>query len=612
MTTGATGTPMRKSDVPLDMDIITAAEISRSAARDIPDLLRQVRGVTVRRNGNGWADVSIRGYNQPMASRVLVLLNGRPVYEEDYGFVVWDAIPVQLSEIQQIEIVRGTNTALYGFNATSGVINIITKNPLYHTGGEVAGSLGIDGYRRGAATVGGKVSDSVGLQASLGGYEVKDDKVRGGGLTGTVPLDDPNTLVGRVDGVAQLGEGTQLSLSGSKSKVDESLYLYGGITNPFEMDENALQMNLSSDTQYGLIGFQVYHTNSEKLADVTVPSYDLAVTDAQLSDVFKLGADHTVRLQTGYRYVTSDIYPLSSAGDQLSYATPSVSGLWNWKLSDSVSWTNALRYDHFIMQREGTILLGSATISDYDRDTGDVSFNSGLVYQASPKDTWRVHVARGVDLPSITELATQLQVSGPVQLRGNPRLGISTTMDTGMSYERAIPEYDMKAIGSVFYQFNDDMPSSRQLSAGGGQFEEYIDSRMVGFELGLDGKIGEPWNWGVSYSFSNIMDDYRASNPVQRYQDTNSDHMVNAKLGYTSGNWSADTFLSYNSSFYTQNAPTFVDDVVQLDANVGYQLTPQWSLDLTVIGLTDATWNDTGTAALRNQRQAFLTSRYQF
>ena len=84
----------------------------------------------MRRYGFAAADVGIRGYNETSNPRLLVLLNGQQVYLDDIGRTQWYTLPVELDEIRQIEIVKGPNTALFGFNAASGVINIITYDPM--------------------------------------------------------------------------------------------------------------------------------------------------------------------------------------------------------------------------------------------------------------------------------------------------------------------------------------------------------------------------------------------------------------------------------------------------------------------------------------------------
>jgi len=131
VTTSATGAPQRATDAPVPMTIITQEDIRRSGAYDIPGVLRDVVGVNVQRHSTFGADVGVRGYNQNFSPRILVLVNGRQVYLDDYGRTSWANIPVQLGEIRQIEVVKGPSTALFGFNAISGVINILTFNPLY-------------------------------------------------------------------------------------------------------------------------------------------------------------------------------------------------------------------------------------------------------------------------------------------------------------------------------------------------------------------------------------------------------------------------------------------------------------------------------------------------
>src|SRR5512143_2717916 len=77
VTTSVTGSPQRSSDVPATMEIITADDIRRSGATDIPGVLRHVAGVDVLQWGANQADVSVRGYNQVYSPQLLVLIDGR-------------------------------------------------------------------------------------------------------------------------------------------------------------------------------------------------------------------------------------------------------------------------------------------------------------------------------------------------------------------------------------------------------------------------------------------------------------------------------------------------------------------------------------------------------
>ena len=86
VTTSVNGSPERVSDVPATMEIITADEIRRSGTKDIPGVLRHAGGVDTQEWGNDNTDVSVRGYDQALAQRLLVLVDGRQVYADHYGY----------------------------------------------------------------------------------------------------------------------------------------------------------------------------------------------------------------------------------------------------------------------------------------------------------------------------------------------------------------------------------------------------------------------------------------------------------------------------------------------------------------------------------------------
>jgi outer membrane receptor for ferrienterochelin and colicins len=166
VTTSATGKPQRASDAPADIEIITADDIRRSGADNLPDVLRFVAGLDVRRYGFAAADVGVRGYNETSNPRLLVLLDGQQVYLDDLGRTQWYTLPVILSEIKQIEVIKGPNTALFGFNAASGVINIITYDPLYDRPLNVAQVYtGTQDYARLSAVGTGRIGDKAAIRA---------------------------------------------------------------------------------------------------------------------------------------------------------------------------------------------------------------------------------------------------------------------------------------------------------------------------------------------------------------------------------------------------------------------------------------------------------------
>jgi len=116
------------------VDIITQEDIQESNAGKLIDVIRPATGVAVRDYyGNGATSaVDIAGFGEQAALNVLVLVDGRRVNDVDLSGVDWNQIP--LDQVERVEIIRGgAASVLYGDNASSGVINIITKKSYSET-----------------------------------------------------------------------------------------------------------------------------------------------------------------------------------------------------------------------------------------------------------------------------------------------------------------------------------------------------------------------------------------------------------------------------------------------------------------------------------------------
>lgn len=123
-------------DAPNSSFVITKEEIELMGATSIPEALKLCPGLIVREVTNGNYDVSIRGgidgfpaYNFTYTnSTILVMVDNRPVFSSFQGGTYWQNLPVGLADIERIEIVNGPSSPLYGPNAVSGVVNIITHS----------------------------------------------------------------------------------------------------------------------------------------------------------------------------------------------------------------------------------------------------------------------------------------------------------------------------------------------------------------------------------------------------------------------------------------------------------------------------------------------------
>ncbi len=122
--------PQKLSNAAAAVFVITAEDIRRSGATNIPEVLRMVPGLEVAQSdANKWA-VTSRGFNGGFANKLLVLMDGRSVYTPLYSGVFWDQQDTMLEDLDRIEIIRGPGATLWGANAVNGVVNIITKKAI--------------------------------------------------------------------------------------------------------------------------------------------------------------------------------------------------------------------------------------------------------------------------------------------------------------------------------------------------------------------------------------------------------------------------------------------------------------------------------------------------
>ena len=122
---------IRLIDAPASVSVLDSSDIRNSAAQTVDDLLRQVPGFSnFRRSSSMVANpttqgISLRGAGATGASRTLVLSDGVPLNDAFGGWVYWDRVP--RSSIDRIELSRGGSSDLYGSDALSGVINLLSR-----------------------------------------------------------------------------------------------------------------------------------------------------------------------------------------------------------------------------------------------------------------------------------------------------------------------------------------------------------------------------------------------------------------------------------------------------------------------------------------------------
>lgn len=151
--------------------VISSEMIRRSGATVIPELFRMVPGMDVARVDNNKWNISVRGFNgDRFQGKLLVQIDGRPLYTPLFSGVYWDMVDYPLEDIDRIEVIRGPGASVWGANAVNGIINIITKAATKTTGGLLSGGGGTVEQGFGTVRYGGKINDRVAYRTYAKGF----------------------------------------------------------------------------------------------------------------------------------------------------------------------------------------------------------------------------------------------------------------------------------------------------------------------------------------------------------------------------------------------------------------------------------------------------------
>jgi outer membrane receptor protein involved in Fe transport len=189
---------------PSAITLLIREDIEATGARVLPEVLRDVPGMDVNLLNPFWYELGVRGGQHVVGTdNVMLLVDGRDLTVEFFGFPMWTMQHFSLDDIKRIEVVRGPGSALYGANAYGGVVQIFTYEP----GEGPEARVSVHGGEHGQMEVNGRWSrrfGSVALAGSVG--VVREDLWTGRDQSGR------DAVRGRLDSRVDLGKDTHLSI----------------------------------------------------------------------------------------------------------------------------------------------------------------------------------------------------------------------------------------------------------------------------------------------------------------------------------------------------------------------------------------------------------------
>jgi iron complex outermembrane receptor protein len=295
--------PERLSDVAASAFVITSEDIRRSGATSLPEVLRLAPNLQVARADANQYAITARGFNNTLANKLLVMIDGRTVYSPLFSGVFWEAQHVMLEDVERIEVISGPGASQWGANAVNGVINVITKRAM-HTQGTLVTAGGGNREWAGAARHGGKVGVDGHYRVYGMGFQRNNSRLETG-----LPLMD-GSETGQAGFRVGLGTGNTLfTIQGDVYRQD--------IEQPIGGSRDLAGTNLlarwaKAGSDGSNLHLQAYYDRTERTQPGSIREM-LDTYDVELHYGFNAFQEHRLLLGSGYRYRHDALENLGSA-----------------------------------------------------------------------------------------------------------------------------------------------------------------------------------------------------------------------------------------------------------------------------------------------------------
>jgi len=565
--------------------VINRADIKRSGAITIPEVLRMVPGLQVAHSESGQWVVTARGFANGFSNKLLVMVDGRTIYTPLFSGVYWGSQDVMLENIKQIEVIRGPGATQWGANAVNGVINIITE-PASNT--QSASASATYGNKNDSlmARYGGKIKNNSYYRIYASHYNERntdnlynktvgnDFALNRGGFRIDYDEFEKDLITLQTDIYnSDIQLDSFLPDTAGQHRMKDDLDIHGGnITSKWEH-----QISDKEETQ-----LQIYYDKDARSHSLLSRKVQTIDTDFQYSNSLK--ESHKLTSGLGYRGVNSNLEGNS------------------FRLNFDPIRRNTQLYSAFI-QDEISLLPDKLLLTIGSK----FEHNSFTGYQVQPsvKTSWLVthdqtlwaSIARATRTPNISENDINMVVgtSGPFYTRQQGDTGFDS--EKLIAYElgyRVRPTNDSIANVAVFYNDYDDLRSAEYSgisTQGGNNFvsvspQNKGKGKAVGFELDGSVKINKRWELKSAYSFLKLDLDTKAGSTdaeLEKEQKRSPKHQFNIQSRFDiSNDVTIDNILYYvNGITVTDNNSNSlkIPAYFRFDTHIGWQYSKNISFD---------------------------------
>jgi vitamin B12 transporter len=505
----ASALPEQLDETPVAATVITREDIERREVRDVADILREVPGITVSRTGSPGKNTTlfIRGGSSKQA---LVLWNG--VEMNNAYFSGYDFGQLSSAGVERVEVVRGPFSALYGSEAVSGVINVLTKPS--SSGASVDVEAGDNSLFNGAlsgAMVGERWNANGAVERRQDDGFADNDDFKSTSLVGGATL-NPNEhfSAGVLARFSSYDLGVPFTPNASSSAFMPSL-------NRRE-DGSQMQIAIPISAQFTKTAFEVRLSDSRRDDTFDDPEGPFGAEHSEVDATLR-GARGTARMSTAFGAIT--------IGGE--YERALVDSTSNFGGIDSRDRTNRSafiedRFSHAI-GADGSLELAAGARYDDFGDFGSETSPRLAVAWVDRGHKLRASYGQGFRAPAIGELY--------FPFAGNVNLRAEKSRNVEVGYEHFTPSSSLSV--SIF-----DADYTNLISFGPSfQFENIAAARSRGVELGAVRRYG-PTQLDLSYTWLDTEDEATGNELLRRPR-----HSGSVAVGYRSGNTTTQVVVAH-------------------------------------------------------------------
>jgi len=454
--------------------VITNDDIRRSQATSVPELLRLVPGVQVGRvDANKWA-VSMRGFNSREANKLLVLVDGRSIYDPLFSGTLWESQDFMLEDVDRIEVIRGPGGTLWGANAFNGIINIVTRDASETQGALASLRVGTEEEYTVAARYGFKPTERQSLR--IYGKGLERDTGRSDVAT---PHDGSRMRRGGFRWDWNDGQRDQLRLSGDVFKATTGIREDPSLAHDVVHKGHHLIARwdhaLAADNTV-LAQFYYDHVDFESIGYT------------QARDTYNLDLQHSVRL--GSRHLLVWGAGLREMRDETQSALAGLVDILPNHRKDNI--TNVFAQDTYsIVPSKLNLTLGLK----YERtDYAEHEWlpNVRLAWTPDTDETWWAAFGEATRVPS--------RIESDITFFGFLRVGDDFRAEHVRAYElghRRLVAPGLWYDVALFYNDYEDLRTTEQ----GGQFANFMYGNSAGAELAVRWEPLPDWRLDLAYTY---------------------------------------------------------------------------------------------------------------